>query len=237
MTRILQVTDTHIPMEGDLSVQDNFRRIMAFCADNPPDLLTITGDLPDVDGNRAAYEWIAGELPRDIPYFIIPGNHDDRDSLFEVFKSSLNQNPEFMEKIALDEIDVVFVDSGPKILAADQIAYFSSNEIRPGSILFIHHPTKEISGGFMDVTYPLENRETVDEAIRGSSVSHVFCGHFHTEFEIHADYHLYVTPSPAFEVSRDSVEPKVSPPRIPLREILIEGKSVTTQVIYLDDSF
>ena len=218
-----------------MAVCDNFVALMNFCREQPPDLLAITGDLPEEDGNRSAYDWIWNQLPPDIPHIILPGNHDDPAVLFEVFQGGLNLNSDFMELIPLAEIDLLFVNTASKVLPRDHVDFISSEDVRPGSVLFIHHPTKEVSGGFMDITYPLENRTEVDQAISASNISHVFCGHFHTEFEIHDDYHLYVTPSPAFEVDRDSVKPKIRPPRIPVREILVEGTSVETTMIYLDE--
>ncbi len=218
-----------------MSVCDNFVALMDYCKEQSPDLLTITGDLPGEDGSRSAYDWIWNHLPEDIPRIIIPGNHDDPEVLFEVFQGELNQHPDFMELIALEEIDLLFVNTASKVLPDEQIDFVTSDEVRPNSVLFIHHPTKHISGGFMDITYPLENRDLVDKAISDSNISHVFCGHFHTEFEIHDDYHLYLTPSPAFDVDRDSEEPKIGPPRIPVREINVDGSSTTTKVVYLDE--
>jgi 3',5'-cyclic AMP phosphodiesterase CpdA len=235
MTLIHQVTDIHIPIAGDMSVRENFLQLMAYSSAQKPDLLAITGDLPGEDGSREAYEWIKASLPQGIDTVIIPGNHDDVDSLFDIFESSNNSNPNFLELITLDEIDVMFVNTASSKLPDDQIQQLSDADIRPGSVLFIHHPTKELSGGFMDANYPLLNRDEVDAAIADSQFEHVFCGHYHTDFEIHDDYHLYVTPSPAFDVDRDSLKPKIGPPRIPLREIVVDGTSVSSQVIYLDE--
>lgn len=207
---------------------------MDYCREQLPDLIAVTGDLPEVDGSRAAYEWISLQLPDTIPSIIVPGNHDDTAVLFEVFAGGLNQRPDFMESMALEQIDILFVNTASKQLPAAQIDFIQSADVRPGSILFIHHPTKFISGGYMDVNFALENRSVVDSAISGSNIEHVFCGHYHTEFEIHDDYHLYLTPSPAFEVGRDSVTPQISPARIPVREILVDGDQLTTRVIYLD---
>ena len=88
----------------------------------------------------------------------------------------------------------------------------------------------------MDINYPLENRTETDQTISKSNVSHVFCGHFHTEHESHLDYSLYVTPSPAFEVDLQSKELVVRPARIPLRVINIDQQRLKTEVLYLDET-
>ncbi len=234
MTIIHQVTDIHIPVTGDFTVRDNFVRQMQYVAEAGPDLLTITGDLPGEDGSVEAYRWIRNQLPAGIPCLVLPGNHDDPASLFSVFQSDMNTNPDFFEKIALADLDLVFANTATNALPADQIAAIADESIRKGSLLFLHHPTEEVSGGFMDRNYALVNREEVSQAISASNIEHVFCGHFHTEYLRRTTYDLHVTPSPAFEVDRDSVEPVISPPEIPLREIVVDGSSVATQVLYLE---
>lgn len=218
-----------------MTVRHNFSCLMNYVAEKNPDLLVITGDLPGEDGSREAYEFIRQELPDEVPCMILPGNHDDPVALFEMFQGGLNRSPDFFEKMALEEIDLLFANTESTWLPEEQVAALKDPGVREGAILFLHHPTEEVSGGFMDVNYPLRNRDEVAEAIRQSNIDHVFCGHFHTEFIVENGYRLYVTPSPAFDVDRESVEIKIGPPRIPLREIVVDGKSVSTEVIYLDE--
>jgi 3',5'-cyclic AMP phosphodiesterase CpdA len=232
---IHQITDTHIPVSGDMTVRDNFLRLMAYCEEAQPDLLVITGDLPGEDGSREAYEWMRTVLPADIPFLVIPGNHDDPDSLFEVLGHGLNTSGDFIEHIPLADIDLLFVNTWSTRLPADQLARVEAADIRPGSVLFLHHPTKEISGGFMDINYALGNREEVDAALRRSNFEHVFCGHYHTDFHVNDGYHLYITPSPAFDVDLYQAEPVITPASITLREIVIRADRVDTRVIYLEE--
>lgn len=233
--KIYQITDPHIPTEGGANICANFLKLMEYCRAHPPDLLVISGDLPREDGDIEAYRWIKEQLPAAIDYIVIPGNHDDPQTLYEVFNDSLNSSPEFLLTIPLKRVDVVFVNSGSGTLPDDHLIYIGRDSIRENSVLFIHHPTKNLSGGYMDRTYALGNREQVDKAIAGSKISQVFCGHFHTEYKVESDYTLYVTPSPAFEVDLYSEKPVMRPPRIPLRIIAIEDDYLHTEVIYLDE--
>ena len=73
MTLIHQITDTHIPVTGDMRVSENFLELIAYSKSIGPDLLVLTGDLPGEDGNREVYEWIRASLPADIPHIVIPG--------------------------------------------------------------------------------------------------------------------------------------------------------------------
>ena len=97
--------------------------------------------------------------------------------------------------------------------------------------MFIQHPTKKLSIGVADINYPLQNLSEVDAAIQRSPIALVFCGHFHCEHTVVEDYALYVMPSAAFRVGLNEAEINVSYGGIPLREIIVDGTSVSTQVI------
>lgn len=89
---LAQITDLHIQEKGatrsdgtDTAV-DLTRCIDAVNRLAPqPDLILITGDLTE-DGEEAQYRHLAEHLARiRAPYYLIPGNHDDRTALRLVF--------------------------------------------------------------------------------------------------------------------------------------------------------
>jgi 3',5'-cyclic AMP phosphodiesterase CpdA len=233
MTVIYQITDTHVPPEAGKPVRLNFQALMEYVAENPADLLVLTGDLPGEDGSKEIYEWIKKQLPAGQKTYVIPGNHDNEENLFEIFGEEICVNREFFHTMSLEEIDVVFTNSGSQTFPPDQLDHLSSEDIRQHSILFTHYPTRKISDGFMDLNYALKNVAEANQAIAKSKVDHVFCGHFHTDFVARGDYDLYVTPSPAFEVDPHEPEIKLSKGGVPIRKIRINGTSVETEVIYL----
>ncbi len=232
MTLIYQITDTHIPHESDATAAKNFLTIMDFVLDNPADLLVISGDLPRKDGNKEIYHWIKSKLPLDQKTYVIPGNHDDDENLFEVFGTEICVNVNFFHTLALEKLDLVFANTGSGRFPPEQLAHLDS--VRQGSVLFTHYPTRKVSDGFMDSTYPLASVDKVDIAISRSKVQHVFCGHFHTDHSDCLGYDLHITPSPAFEVDLHSPEINVTPPGIPIRRIEIVDSDLSTEVIYLD---
>jgi len=233
MTVIYQVTDTHVDKNPEQVASRNFVTLMNYVRKHPADLLAITGDLPGDDGDKSIYTWMKSQIPEDQPVIVIPGNHDSSANLFEVFQSPHNSNPDFLEHIALAEIDLLFTNTESNALPEEQLARVTSADIRPGSVLFIHHPTMEVSGGFMDLTYPMTNRESVHQALDNSNIRHVFCGHFHTEAHLSSQYDLFVTPSPAFTVDPNSPEIIIGKPDIPLRRIEVNGTKLTTEMIFL----
>lgn len=232
MTTIYQITDPHVPLQGN-DVQAAFLKLMHYVKENPADLLIMTGDLPGIDGSIEVYEWIKRKIPSTQKYFIIPGNHDDAAKLFRVFGSTVCGNSDFLFTEKLDEVDLVFTNTGSTRFPESHLNYLQQESIREGSILFTHFPTKKISDGFMDMTYPLGNVSEADKRIRESNINHVFCGHFHTEFYIEDGYHLHVTPSPAFSIALNETEIVFTKKCIPLRKIKVDGKLTSTEVIYL----
>src|SRR5262249_38027885 len=88
---IAQITDLHVRPPGlpaNRVVETNMmteRAIEAVIALRPrPDVVLITGDLTDC-GLVEEYEQLKMMLRRlDIPFFLIPGNHDRRDNLRRV---------------------------------------------------------------------------------------------------------------------------------------------------------
>ena len=233
MTLIYQVTDTHVDEDPGTTASRNFTTLMQYVAEHTADLLVISGDLPGEDGSKAIYEWMKSQIPASQPTLVIPGNHDDSAALFEVFESDHNTRRDFFEHRPLSDIDLLFANTESTYLPKEQLDRICAGNIRPGSILFIHHPTREVSGGFMDLTYPLKNWQEVHAALDASKINHVFCGHYHTEAVLQSQYDLYVTPSPAFKVDPDSVEIKISAPDVPLRKIQIDDNAVSTEMVFL----
>ncbi len=233
MTLIYQITDTHISPE-DSPANAHFEILMTYVRDHPADHLVISGDLPGVDGSAEIYEWMRSRLPPGQDVIVIPGNHDDPSALYTVFGESVCRNREFLHHIELEKIDVVFTNSGSGEFPAHHFTYLTEASIREGSILFTHYPTRRVSEGFMDTTWPLRRIEQTDESLSGSVIAHVFCGHYHTALDVPGHYHLHITPSPAFEVDLHAVDPVFLPARIPLRRIRISGSQVSTDVLYLD---
>jgi len=232
VTTIYQITDPHVPLQGN-DVQSAFLKLMHFIRENPADLLVMTGDMPGIDGSAEVYEWIKNKVPETQKYYVIPGNHDDADNLFAVFGEAICGNAEFLFTDPLDEIDLVFTNTGSTRFPVAHLNYLRQASIREDSILFTHFPTKKISDGFMDRTYPLGNIAEADKAIRESNIKHVFCGHFHTEFHMEDGYHLHVTPSPAFSIALEEPDIVFTDKCIPLRKIHIDGIICTTEVVYL----
>ena len=85
---LVQLSDFHIGAPGSgRDPRQCLREALDAVAALPdhPDALLASGDLSD-DGSPASYAFVRGELERlGLPYFVLPGNHDDRAALREAF--------------------------------------------------------------------------------------------------------------------------------------------------------
>ncbi|MFZ4407453.1 MAG: metallophosphoesterase family protein [Paracraurococcus sp.] len=77
MTRILQISDTHLSPRTGL-FRDNLARLGAWAAAARPDLIIVTGDLSLDGADHEADLAFAAGLLRDLPapLLVLPGNHD-----------------------------------------------------------------------------------------------------------------------------------------------------------------
>ena len=91
-TVVAQLTDPHILAEGEWLggnidtagyLRDAVAHVNALLP--RPDLVIVTGDLAD-EGTRAQYDHLAALLaPLQVPFVLLPGNHDVPATLTEVF--------------------------------------------------------------------------------------------------------------------------------------------------------
>ena len=90
---IAQVTDPHIKAEGRLAYKKvDTAANLYHCIHHllhlkkRPDLVLMTGDLTDF-GRADEYQLLRKLIaPLDMPVYVIPGNHDERENLREAFK-------------------------------------------------------------------------------------------------------------------------------------------------------
>ena len=155
---LVQITDTHIDEPGTLvyghfdtarALEDAVAAINAM--DPGPGLVLHTGDIAS-HGSVARYQAfkvIAGELTA--PMVLIPGNHDDRDALRQVFGGTpwLPTDGEYLQYVIEDHAvriiccDSVIAGDTPGELCAERLAWLDARlgeaADRP-TIVALHHP-------------------------------------------------------------------------------------------------
>lgn len=203
MTRlVVQLSDTHIRAPGELAERRvdtaaGLRRGVAAVLALPqaPDAVIVTGDLVD-SGKPAQYahlrELLApiSDLPA-CPLYLLPGNHDDRDSLRDAFPDHayLRGERAFVHyAIELDTLRIAVLDTSVtgaphgELDDAQLAALDATLAARPDvpTIVAMHHPPFATYIERMD-DYGLQRGGVGLAAVleRHPQVDRVVCGHLH----------------------------------------------------------
>jgi 3',5'-cyclic AMP phosphodiesterase CpdA len=195
-TLIAQITDLHIKPPGmkAYGVVDTAaaleRCVAHLNAFTPrPDFLVISGDLVD-GGKPEEYAYLLRLLaPLEIPYAVIPGNHDAREPMRAAFArlpyaqaiGALNL------LVAVEHLDVVLLDSSVPgkphgLLDTSTLAWLDAvlakSPDRP-ALIFLHHPPFLTGIAHMD-RQNLHNADALANLVRRyPRVRHIGCGHIH----------------------------------------------------------
>lgn len=223
MTLIAQISDPHIRLDGELIEGriDTFGPL-SVCIDRinalpqPPQLVVASGDLAD-SGSAAEYRRIRAELERlAMPYCVMPGNHDLRAPMREVFGGSpalpASGDGHLQYAVDLGEIRVLCLDTldeGREAgwLCIDRLDWLHDElaaSPKP-ALVFLHHPPFDCGIAGMDAIR-LGNPEALAEVLlEHDHVIGLACGHVHRSvFTQWAGLPAAVCPSPAHQIHLDT---------------------------------
>lgn len=217
-----QITDMHIKAGGKLAygrvdtagmLQRCVRHVLTLAP--RPDVIVFTGDLVDF-GRPEEYEFLRRLLePLPMPFYLLPGNHDDRERLREAFPEHdyLRQWAPFVQ-YAIDDwplrvlaLDTVIPGEGRGRLCDERLAWLdrelAAAPDRP-TLVAMHHPPFTTFIVHMD-EIGLEGREQFAAVLaRHRHVVRVVCGHLHRSIEAQvAGVTASTCPSPAHQVALD----------------------------------
>lgn len=199
MSKIIQLTDPHIVCDGRLAYDqvdtaaaltkavDHINRMLPQIG--PVDLAIVTGDLTDF-GTADEYDRFRAIMePLEIPYFAVPGNHDDREIMragFAKYHWMPSEGP-IQFSVELSDFAVIGLDtrvpSAPHgNLTQASLDFLKEQLTRLGSkpvLVGLHHPPFMTGIHGMDI----QNLREVD-ALREILNSHprevrLICGHVH----------------------------------------------------------
>jgi Icc protein len=196
---IAQISDLHLKAGGKLSygVVDTLgalKRVVAHlnaCVPRP-DMVVISGDLVDF-GQAEEYAVLApvlGQLA--MPFYLVPGNHDEREALFAAFGSQACLpvgNPgdtlDWVENafaVRLIGLDSTIPGAHGGGLTDRQLAWLDQQLAeQPGTptLLVLHHPPFITGIGHMD-REPFANAAAFEAVVhRHPHVERLLCGHLH----------------------------------------------------------
>jgi len=154
-----------------------------------PDITVITGDLTDHGGVEEYANLRTLLAPLRMPYFLIPGNHDNREALRESFTDQ-NYLPRrgFLHYTVEDyPLRIVALDTNipgdhAGELCAERLAWLDDTlKAAPAkpTLVMLHHPPFATGIEHMD-DYALRNPEAFAEVIaRHKQIERILCGHLH----------------------------------------------------------
>jgi 3',5'-cyclic AMP phosphodiesterase CpdA len=255
---LAQISDLHIKLPGKLSYKVvDCAAMLERCVQEVlrlpqrPDAMVITGDLVDF-GRVEEYTHLRKLLsPLSMPYYLLPGNHDERAALRAAFADHayLRQWEPYIQ-YAIDEwpvrlvaIDTVIPGQGGGRLDAERLAWLDqtlSKERQKPTLVLMHHPPFPTLIGHMD-RIGLEGSEELEKVVaRNPQVERVLCGHLHRPIQYRfAGTIAQTSPSPAHQVALDLAPDapsrfKMEPPGFQLHAWR-EGIGVVSHTAYIGD--
>lgn len=198
--RIFQFSDCHIVEENSLAydVVDTsayLDRAVSYANSlmedvGPVDAVVVTGDLTD-HGRVAQYERLRGMLDRlVVPYYLLPGNHDRRDNMRQVFPDHgylEGGSDEINYSLSIDDLTLLCIDSSVPGASHGELTETTTDWLasqisdlgnRPVMVAF-HHPPFDSGVGHMD-RQRLRDPSRLFEILGGHQGPHqMICGHVH----------------------------------------------------------
>jgi len=213
-----QITDTHIVPTNkkwvsiESSIMANRLRevVQEINAFNPkPKFVIHTGDIVDY-GDAEAYRLAKSILDElSMPYYIIPGNHDSRTELHQVFRQEhmyLKQNANFNYVLGEHAVNFVMLDTlvpqnshgliDDKTLGWMQMILDEDKE-RPAILCMHHFPCRVIHKLFNDIA--LRNADAFKEFLKErKQIIAILAGHYHVATNaMFAGKNCWISPSVA----------------------------------------
>jgi Icc protein len=195
---IAQLTDTHIKPKGRLAYHQVDTAVMLRAAvdhlhqlPQSPDLVVITGDLVD-QGSHEEYAHLIEILSLlKQPILVVPGNHDDRVVMQEVFDDLLlKPAPGFWQfsyqaphwPLRLIGLDTVDLGQSGGWLCNERLAWLEAElekDTHTPTLIMMHHPPFITGIGHMD-DIGLKGREAFADIVRRhANIELITCGHLH----------------------------------------------------------
>jgi 3',5'-cyclic AMP phosphodiesterase CpdA len=193
---IAQLSDTHIRPAGQLyqGVVDSNRMFQdavehVYGLDRRPDLILLTGDLVD-HGKPAEYLHARDMLSRlDIPYLVIPGNHDHRENFRAAFADHAYLPAEGPLHYCIDQYPVRIVGLDSCVpgkhhghidgAGLEWLARVLEKDTRKPTMIMMHHPPFATGIPYMDEYGCFEAGRLAAVVERFGNIEMLVCGHVH----------------------------------------------------------
>jgi 3',5'-cyclic AMP phosphodiesterase CpdA len=252
---IAQISDMHVKAEGELlyrriDTPGFLDRAVAHlnALDPRPDIVIATGDLVE-GGKPEEYAHLKRLLaPLAMPVHLIPGNHDARDALREVFADHAYLPPAGFLQYAVEglpvrliALDTLVPGKAHGALCAERLDWLEARlaESDRPTILFMHHPPFDCGISAFDGARLTEGEPRLAELVRRyGNVERVMCGHVHRPIQVRwAGTMASIAPSTAHQATLDlqdkaPLSMMMEPPGLALH-LWRPGTGLVTHVSYV----
>ncbi len=226
---IAQISDTHLAAAGKKTygiapMAENLTRCIAHinALQLQPDVVLVTGDITnDFLPEQAAHaKTLLQQLQS--PWFIVPGNHDDRDVLWDVFGGGAcpSRHKGFLSYvidgyplrlIGLDSLDQGRNGGRLCQMRLDWLADRLAEAPEQPTILFLHHPPLKCGVPETDIDGFAGAREFAEIVQAHPNILRILCGHIH--LPTHAAWHgtvVSTAPSMGMQLTLDLTQQQPS---------------------------
>jgi len=245
---LVQISDIHLTASGSLlpgvRPRDNLVKALHLLDTTGirPDVFLLTGDLAD-DGEGACYDDLAGLLAEaasrsGASVIYVPGNHDERDTFQRHLLADDGEGPvnqthwrDGLRVIALDSTNPGESHGALDEQTLDYLRAEIAAAAPDGTVLALHHPP--IPSPIQPMAQiALREPERLRDAIAGSDVRIVLCGHNHHEaLGTLGPVPVWVCPAIAYRADVTSTQTFRRVPGIALSRIDLSDDGPTATVI------
>jgi len=193
-----------------LDVNARLDRVLAHALARSPNAFFLTGDFCAAEPRQEVFHELRARLDLlGIPYYLAPGNHDDRAMLRDAFYLEGHNYEPIRGLVRVENHNFLFLDSSPGTVDGDQVEWLArAIETYPQAAIVIHHPPVPLGVAFMDKTYPLRNTDELLQVLTADNQPRkVFCGHYHSARTAKwKNLEVHLCPPTSFFINPDSEE-------------------------------
>lgn len=208
----IQITDTHLLDHGDdelhgVNTRDSFAAVLKDATSRYHDLdfILLTGDVSQTE-SAASYEICKDVLAEyEIPAYALPGNHDDRKLLKNIFPSTPD---EAISVVSSHETPIILLDSKVDDFTHGELSQQQLEQLEEqlassdGGLIIvaIHHPPVCVRSKWMDELRLRNGDEFINILKAHGHKTILLCGHAHQELDQKIDnIRLMISPAACFQ--------------------------------------
>ena len=248
--QIIQLSDFHLSSKPDKQYENLqtivfLEKLLGLIQNrfSNTECFILTGDLAD-DKNRETYVKLRILLKEmGHPYYLIPGNHDDRAAMLKIFPDSF-PNSEGTGGFYIQVGGWLLIGLNSKVeeelygrVDEDQLRWLDkqlTSHFDQPTIVFIHHPPCPVGSPWLDKIGLREPHNLAEILTNSKQVQALCTGHIHQEFEgTFAGIKVFGVPSTSVQFRPNTVKPEIDSIPPGFRFFTLYDKSFVTKVIRL----